>query len=83
MIDAMTETDDESKIKRAFSIVCSMKEASTAATDFATAIAMLTETIDQTDGVVIQRIAWTIKENIAIFETKRGELFHLLRQRDT
>jgi hypothetical protein len=58
------------------------EEASTAATDFATAVAMLCETIDQADGIVIQRIAWTVKENIAVFETKRGELFHLFPPRD-
>ena len=68
--------------QKAFKIVCSMEEASTAASDFVRGIAMLCETIDQKDGVVIQRIAWAAKDSIKAFEEKRCELFELLLPAD-
>jgi len=51
----------------------------TAATDFATAIAMLTETIDQQPGVVIQRVAWAAIAGLKEIEALRDKLFDLLK----
>ena len=61
-----------------FGIVGDMEDDLAAAASFANAIELITDTIDDSDaGEPIQRLAWEIKNRVALAEEKRGKLFHL------
>lgn len=61
-----------------FEIVSSMETDITAAEDFARAIALMAETIDE-EGVAssVQRLAWTVIDCIKRTEERRGKLFRM------
>jgi hypothetical protein len=60
-----------------FDIVGDMEDDLAAATSFADAIALIAETIDDGAEEPIQRLAWEIKDRVALAEEKRGKLFHM------
>jgi hypothetical protein len=70
--------DAATLIPLSFATVCDMEEDVTAASNFADAIAMLAETIDDADGCVFQRMAWTLKKHCDAIEERRGNLFRFL-----
>lgn len=66
-------------LDRAWEIVCGMEDDVVGAQLCASAITLLTETLDQDDrAAVVQHMAFTISERIRAAEEYRGELFHLL-----
>jgi hypothetical protein len=69
----------DATIAASYGLVCDMESDVTAAGQFADAIAMLAEALTgPEEGLVVQRLAWTIKVRCAAIEVRRGNLFRLL-----
>lgn len=64
-----------------FETVCEMETPLTVAVDLAMALASISETIDDDDGRIIQRLSWMLRDQIDVAEKRRGELFHLTHPR--
>jgi hypothetical protein len=64
--------------KIAYALVCDMEDDVTAAEQFADAVAFIAQTLDDHEGCVVQRLAWTIKDRIESIGELRGKLFRVL-----
>jgi len=60
-----------------FPLVQNMEEPLTRATRFATALAMIAETLDEPDGTTVQQLAWSIMDEIKKVEQQRSFLIRL------
>jgi hypothetical protein len=59
-------------------IVCDMEDDVQTVMDYATALALIAETLGDTHGRVVQRLAWGIKQHQEKVEERRGLLFHAM-----
>jgi hypothetical protein len=66
---------------RMFSAVCDMAEDVRAIDEFADALALVSETMDESPHAnAINRLAWEIKHRAQRLETRRDDLLRLARQ---